>query len=140
MFLHTFLSGVDKFFNLFLSVATSIFRHPSLMFRSYSDNLSAILNQFWFSYLNEQKLESWDKRAGFCSYRCLMAASAIPDGYYSAPNFFSTRRGVLEQSFFKINFIGVIFEAGNETREKFWSVFGAEQKWRVERRESGFCS
>ena len=31
---------------------------------------------------------------------------------------FTTRRGVLEKSFLKINFIGVIFEAGNETREK----------------------
>ena len=29
--------------------------------------------------------------------------------------------------FFLINFIGVIFEAGNETREKIWSDFGAEQ-------------
>ena len=27
-----------------------------------------------------------------------------------------------------INFIGVIFEAGNETREKIWSDFGGEQK------------
>ena len=34
--------------------------------------------------------------------------------------------------FFLINFIRVIFEAGNETREKFWSDFGAEQKWRAE--------
>ena len=42
--------------------------------------------------------------------------------------FFTTRRGVLEKSFFKINFIGVIFEAGNETREKIWSTSGAEQK------------
>ena len=30
--------------------------------------------------------------------------------------------------FFSINFIGVIFEAGNETREKIWSDFVAEQK------------
>ena len=30
--------------------------------------------------------------------------------------------------FFLINFIGVIFEAGNETREKIWSDFAAEQK------------
>ena len=30
------------------------------------------------------------------------------------------------------------FEAGNETREKIWSGFGAEQKWRVERKKSGF--
>ena len=41
---------------------------------------------------------------------------------------------------FLINFIGVIFEAGNETRERIWSDFGAEQKRRAERKESGFCS
>ena len=29
---------------------------------------------------------------------------------------------------FLINFIGVNFEAGNETREKIWSDFGFEQK------------
>ena len=29
---------------------------------------------------------------------------------------------------FLINFIGVNFEAGNETREKIWSDFDAEQK------------
>ena len=29
--------------------------------------------------------------------------------------------------FFLINFIGVIFKAGNETREKIWSGFCAEQ-------------
>ena len=32
----------------------------------------------------------------------------------------------------------MIFEAGNETREKIWSDFGAEQKLRAERKESGF--
>ena len=32
------------------------------------------------------------------------------------------------RSHFIINFIGVKFEAGNETREKIWSDFGAEQK------------
>ena len=36
---------------------------------------------------------------------------------------------------FLINFIGVIFEAGNETREKIWSDFGAKQKWKAERKE-----
>ena len=41
---------------------------------------------------------------------------------------------------FLINFIGVIFEAGNETREKIWSDFGAEQKGSAERKKSGFCS
>ena len=34
----------------------------------------------------------------------------------------------------------MVFEAGNETREKVGSDFGAEQKWRAERKESGFCS
>ena len=29
---------------------------------------------------------------------------------------------------FLINFIGVIFEAGNETREKIWGDFGTERK------------
>ena len=48
--------------------------------------------------------------------------------------------GILPAMFFLIIFIGVIFEAGNETREKIWSDFGAEQKWRAERKESGFCS
>ena len=33
----------------------------------------------------------------------------------------------------------MIFEAGNETREKICSDFDAEQKWRAERKESGFC-
>ena len=32
----------------------------------------------------------------------------------------------------------MIFKAGNETREKIWSGFGAEQKWRAERKEIGF--
>ena len=45
-----------------------------------------------------------------------------------ALSFFTTRRGVLEKSFFKINFIGVNFSAGNETREKIWSDLVAEQK------------
>ena len=43
-------------------------------------------------------------------------------------SFFTTRRGVLEKSFFLINFIGVNFEAGNETREKISSDLVAEQK------------
>ena len=32
----------------------------------------------------------------------------------------------------------MVFEAGNETREKIWSDFGAERKWKAERKESGF--
>ena len=58
--------------------------------------------------------------------------------YWGAVFFITTRRGVLEKSFFLINFIGVIFEAGNETREKIWSDFVAEQKGRAERKKSGF--
>ena len=57
----------------------------------------------------------------------LIAALIFLAGYYCA-RIFTTRRGVLEKSFFLINFIGVIFEAGNETREKIWSDFGGEQK------------
>ena len=41
--------------------------------------------------------------------------------------FFTNRRAVLEKFFFKINFNGVNFEAANETREKYWSDFVAEQ-------------
>ena len=72
-----------------------------------------------------------------------LIAALISAGYYSAPifyynsknlncigalSFFTTRRGVLEKSLFLTNFIGVNFEAGNETCEKIWSDFGAEQK------------
>ena len=39
---------------------------------------------------------------------------------------FTTR--IIEEVLFLINFIGMILEAGNETREKIWSDFGAEQK------------
>ena len=42
--------------------------------------------------------------------------------------FFTTRRGVLEKSFFLINFIGVIFEAGNETREKILALNKSEER------------
>ena len=49
---------------------------------------------------------------------------------WMALNGFSLRvvSGILPAMFFLINFIGVIFEAGNETREKIWSDFGVEQK------------
>ena len=75
--------------------------------------------------------------------RCLIAAARLSnDSYlgvllflqfkefelYWGTVFFTTRRGVLEKSFFLINFIGVIFEAGNETPEKIWSDFGGEQR------------
>ena len=87
----------------------------------------------------------------------LIAALIFSAGYYSASNFllqfkefelywgavfflqfkefelywgavfFTTRRVVLEKSFFN-QFYWIDFEAGNETREKIWSDFGAEQK------------
>ena len=41
---------------------------------------------------------------------------------------------------FLISFIGVVFEAGNEMRETIWSDFVAEQKWKMERKMSGFSS
>ena len=41
--------------------------------------------------------------------------------------FYDSKRSIGEVLFL-INFIVVIFEAGNETREKIWSDFGAEQK------------
>ena len=48
--------------------------------------------------------------------------------YWGAVFFITTRRGVLEKSFWR------------SPREKIWSDFGAEQKRRAERKESGFCS
>ena len=54
--------------------------------------------------------------------------------------FYDSKRSIGEVLFFLINFIGLIFEAGNETRKKIWSDFSAEQKWRVEQKESSFCS
>ena len=48
---------------------------------------------------------------------------------------FTTQRGVLEKFFFVINFIGVNLEAGNETREKIWIDYVAEQnEERIENR------
>ena len=41
---------------------------------------------------------------------------------------------------FLINFIGVIFEAGNETREKIWSDFNAEQNEERSEKRVVFCS
>ena len=40
--------------------------------------------------------------------------------------------------FFKINFIGVNFEAGNETRDKIWSDFVAEQNEKCSEKRVGF--
>ena len=53
--------------------------------------------------------------------------------YWGAVFFYDSKRSIGEV--FLINFIGVIFEAGNETREKIWSDFGADQKLRAERKE-----
>ena len=52
---------------------------------------------------------------------------------------FTTRRGVLEMSFFN-QFFGVNFEAGNETREKNWSDFVAEQNEEWSEKRVVFCS
>ena len=71
----------------------------------------------------------------------LIAASAIPGDYYSAPNFFHNSKNLncigalsfydskrsIGEVLFLINFTGVNFKAGNETREKTWSGFVAEQ-------------
>ena len=75
-------------------------------------------------------------KSGFC----LIAALIFSAGYYTAPFLqfkefelywgavFLRLEAEYWRSPFLINFIGVIFEAGNETREKIWSDFGAEQK------------
>ena len=49
----------------------------------------------------------------------------------------TTKRCIGEVLFLN-QFFGAIFKAGNETREKICSDFGAEQKWRAERKENGF--
>ena len=53
-----------------------------------------------------------------------------------ALSFYDSKRSIGEVLFL-INFIGVNFEAGNETREKVWSDFVAEQN-EVEQKESDF--
>ena len=53
-----------------------------------------------------------------------------------ALSFYDSKRSIGEV--FLITLVGVYFEVGNEAREKFWSGFGAEQNWRLERKESGF--
>ena len=78
---------------------------------------------------------------------CNLGGAILWCSYYNSKNlncigalsFYDSKRSIGEVLFL-INFIGVIFEAGNETREKIWSDFGAEQKLRAERKESGFCS
>ena len=51
----------------------------------------------------------------------------LEEEYWRSPFYYDSKRSTVEVLFL-INFIGVIFEAGNETREKIWSDFGAEQK------------
>ena len=80
------------------------------------------------------------KRFISVEYLFLIAALIFSAGYYSAPIFYNSKNlnciGALSfydskrsgEVLFLINFIGVIFEAGNETHEKLWSDFGAEQK------------
>ena len=59
---------------------------------------------------------------------CLLIAALIfSGGYYRAPNFYDSKRSIGEVLFL-ITLFGVNFEAGNETREKIWGDFGAEQK------------
>ena len=47
--------------------------------------------------------------------------------YWGAVFLYESKSSIGEVLFL-INFIGVNFEAGNETREKIWSDFGAEKK------------
>ena len=59
---------------------------------------------------------------------CIGALSflRLEEEYWRSPSYDSKRS--IGEVLFLINSIGVIFEAGNETREKIWSDFGAEQK------------
>ena len=50
----------------------------------------------------------------------LLAAVSLSNDYFLGALLFTTRRGVLEKSFFNR-------EAGKETRKKIWSDFVAEQ-------------
>ena len=100
----------------------------------------------------------------------LIAALIFSAGYYSAPIFFYNSKNLncigalcflqfkefelywgavflrLEEEywrspfFFLINFIGVNFEAGNETREKIWSDLVAEQSEERSEKRVVFCS
>ena len=54
-------------------------------------------------------------------------------------HYYDLKRNIGEVLFL-IYFIGVIFEAGNETREKIWSDFGAEQKLRAEQKKWFLCT
>ena len=53
--------------------------------------------------------------------------------------FYDSKRSIGEVLFL-INFIGVNFEAGNDTREKIWSDFGAEQNEEWSEKSVVFCS
>ena len=69
----------------------------------------------------------------------LIAALIFSTGYFSAPIFLEFKEFELywgavfflrlEEEYWRSPFlINFIFEAGNDTREKIWSDFGAEQK------------
>ena len=67
---------------------------------------------------------------------CIGALSflRLEEEYWRSP-FYDSKRSIGEVPFL-INFIGVIFEAGKETRGKIWKDFEAEQKLRAERKDS----
>ena len=75
-----------------------------------------------FNFLNDFFSNEFEKNLGFI-------------GELSS---FTTRRGVLEKCFVEINFIGVNFEAGNETREKIGNGLSVAQNWTVEQKERLF--
>ena len=56
-----------------------------------------------------------------------------------ALSFYDSKRSIGEVLFL-INFIAVNFEAGNETREKIWSDFVAEQNEEWSKKRVVFCS
>ena len=83
----------------------------------------------------------------------LIAASDILGSYYCAPNFLQFKEFELywgtvflrlEEEYlrspFFFNFIGMNFEAGTETREKFWSDLVAEQNEEWSEKRVAFCS
>ena len=70
---------------------------------------------------------------------CLIAALIFSAAYYSVPFYYDSKRSIGEVLFL-INFIGVNFEAGKETREKFWSDFVAEQNEDWSEKRVVFCS
>ena len=45
----------------------------------------------------------------------------------------------LEEEYWRSPFLSILKREMKRVK-KIWSDFGAEQKWRAERKESGFCS